>query len=57
MPGLFIFLSPVIGFFVAMAVTITTRWIVRRQRQLKVDRWFRWLQLISATALMAPRKA
>ena len=49
-PGLFIFLSPVIGFFVAIAVTIITSWIVRRQRPLKVDRWFRRLQLISAAA-------
>jgi PiT family inorganic phosphate transporter len=49
-PVLFIFLSPVIGFFVAMAVTVITSWIVRRQRPLKVDRWFRRLQLISAAA-------
>jgi PiT family inorganic phosphate transporter len=49
-PVLFIFLSPVIGFFVAMAVTVITSWIVRRQRPLKVDRWFRRLQLFSAAA-------
>jgi PiT family inorganic phosphate transporter len=49
-PVLFIFLSPVIGFFVAMAVTVITSWIVRQQRPLKVDRWFRRLQLISAAA-------
>jgi PiT family inorganic phosphate transporter len=49
-PVLFIFLSPVIGFFVATTVTIITSWIVRRQRPLKVDRWFRRLQLISAAA-------
>jgi PiT family inorganic phosphate transporter len=49
-PVLFIFLSPVIGFFVATAVTVITSWIVRRQRPLKVDRWFRRLQLISAAA-------
>jgi len=49
-PVLFIFLSPVIGFFVAMAVTVVTSWIVRRQRPLKVDRWFRRLQLFSAAA-------
>src|SRR6202162_2695114 len=35
-PVLFIFLSPVIGFVVAVAVTILTSWIVRRQRPLKV---------------------
>jgi PiT family inorganic phosphate transporter len=47
-PVLFIFLSPVIGFFVAMTVTILTSWIVRRQRPLRVDKWFRRLQLLSA---------
>ncbi len=49
-PVLFIFLSPVIGFIVATAVTVITSWIVRSQRPLKVDRWFRRLQLISAAA-------
>src|SRR5438876_1227148 len=47
-PVLFIFLSPVIGLVVAVAVTILTSWIVRRQRPLRVDRWFRRLQLLSA---------
>src|SRR5467141_3742685 len=47
-PVLFIFLSPVIGMLVAVAVTILTSWIVRRQRPLRVDRWFRRLQLLSA---------
>jgi inorganic phosphate transporter, PiT family len=49
-PVLFIFLSPVIGFFVALVVTVITSWIVRTQRPLKVDRWFRRLQLFSAAA-------
>jgi PiT family inorganic phosphate transporter len=31
-----------------MTVTIVTSWIVRRQRPLKVDKWFRRLQLVSA---------
>jgi inorganic phosphate transporter, PiT family len=47
-PVIFIFLSPFIGMLVAIVVTILTSWIVRRQRPLKVDRWFRRLQLISA---------
>src|SRR2546422_9205553 len=47
-PVLFIFLSPVIGLVVAVAVTILTSWIVRPQRPLRVDRWFRRLQLLSA---------
>ena len=32
----------------AILFTIITSWIVRRQRPLKVDRWFRRLQLLSA---------
>ena len=47
-PVLFIFLSPIIGLVVAILVTILTSWIARRQRPLKVDRWFRRLQLLSA---------
>jgi PiT family inorganic phosphate transporter len=47
-PVLFIFLAPVIGMLLGMAVTIATSWIVRRQRPLKVDKWFRRLQLVSA---------
>jgi PiT family inorganic phosphate transporter len=47
-PVLFIFLSPVIGMGLAILLTSITSWIVRRQRPLKVDRWFRRLQLLSA---------
>jgi inorganic phosphate transporter, PiT family len=47
-PILFIFLSPLVGGVVAMGVTVLTSWIVRHQRPLKVDRWFRRLQLVSA---------
>ena len=49
-PVVFIFLSPVIGMVIAMTVTIATSWIVRKQRPLRVDRWFRRLQLLSAAA-------
>jgi PiT family inorganic phosphate transporter len=49
-PVLFIFLSPIIGMVVAIVITIATSWMVRKQRPLKVDRWFRRLQLISAAA-------
>jgi PiT family inorganic phosphate transporter len=49
-PVLFIFLSPVIGMLIGMGVTVATSWIVRNQRPLKVDRWFRRLQLLSAAA-------
>jgi PiT family inorganic phosphate transporter len=47
-PVLFIFLSPIIGMLIGMGVTIATSWIVRKQRPLRVDRWFRRLQLLSA---------
>jgi PiT family inorganic phosphate transporter len=47
-PVTFIFLSPVIGMILAIILTVITSWIVRRQRPLKVDRWFRRLQLLSA---------
>jgi len=49
-PVLFILLSTVIGLFFSIVVTIATSWIVRNQRPLKVDRWFRRLQLFSAAA-------
>ena len=47
-PVAFIFLSPLIGMLLGMTVTIITSWIVRRQRPLRVDKWFRRLQLVSA---------
>ena len=47
-PVTFIFLSPVVGMILAIVLTIISSWIVRRQRPLKVDRWFRRLQLLSA---------
>jgi inorganic phosphate transporter, PiT family len=49
-PVLFIFLSPVIGMLIGMAVTVATSWVVRKQRPFRVDRWFRRLQLFSAAA-------
>jgi PiT family inorganic phosphate transporter len=47
-PVIFIFLSPLVGMLVAILVTVLTSWIVRSQRPLRVDRWFRRLQLVSA---------
>ena len=47
-PILFIFLSPIIGMLLSIMLTTLASWIVRRQRPLKVDRWFRRLQLFSA---------
>ena len=48
MPMVFIVLSPVIGFGVALFVSIVTTWIVHKRRPWKLDRWFRRLQLVSA---------
>jgi len=47
-PVLFIFLSPLVGMALAIFLTTLASWIVRHQRPLKVDRWFRRLQLFSA---------
>jgi len=49
-PVLFIFFSPIIGMVVGIAISAVTSWVVRKQRPLKVDRWFRRLQLLSAAA-------
>jgi PiT family inorganic phosphate transporter len=47
--ALFIVLSPVIGMILgAMNMAITT-WLVRKQTPARVDRWFRRLQLVSAS--------
>src|SRR5258708_17620766 len=47
-PIIFIFLSPVVGMVLAIAITTIASWIVRKQRPRKVDRTFRGLQLLSA---------
>ena len=49
-PLLFIVLSPVIGGIVSMALVVLSSWIVRKSTPMKVDRWFRRLQLVSAAA-------
>src|SRR3989454_7129055 len=48
-PVLFIFLSPIIGLGLAAFFTVVTSWIVHGMRPQRVDRWFRRLQLISAS--------
>lgn len=45
---LFIVLSPLIGLVLGGTAMVLTAWIVRRIAPLKVDRWFRRLQLVSA---------
>ena len=45
---LFIFLSPLIGAFIGAAIMVIVMWIFRRALPLKVDRFFRRGQLVSA---------
>ena len=47
---LFIVLSPLIGFIVGAALMIAVSWIFRAFPPVRVDRYFRRLQLISAAA-------
>jgi len=46
----FIFISPLLGFLLGSLMMVLVAWIFRRVRPLKVDKWFRRLQLISAGA-------
>ncbi|MEO5797614.1 MAG: inorganic phosphate transporter [Rhodoferax sp.] len=46
----FIFISPVLGFFLGSLMLLVVAWIFRRATPSKVDRWFRRLQLVSAGA-------
>lgn len=45
---LFIFLAPLIGMFVGLAITITIVNLCRRANPYKADKWFRRLQLVSS---------
>jgi PiT family inorganic phosphate transporter len=46
----FIFISPLLGFLLGSLMMVLVAWICRRMSPLKVDRWFRRLQLVSAGA-------
>ncbi|MBL0090385.1 MAG: inorganic phosphate transporter [Ideonella sp.] len=46
----FIFVSPVLGFFLGGMMMVLVAWVFRRATPLKVDRWFRRMQLVSAGA-------
>ena len=46
----FIFISPVLGFLLGALMMVLVAWVCRRASPLKVDRWFRRLQLVSAGA-------
>ena len=45
---IFIFVSPLLGFIFASLMMVGVSWLVRRSSPLRVDNWFRRLQLISA---------
>jgi inorganic phosphate transporter, PiT family len=44
----FIFISPLLGFLFGSLLMVAVAWIARRRSPLKVDNWFRRLQLVSA---------
>jgi inorganic phosphate transporter, PiT family len=44
----FIFISPALGFMLGGAMMVLVAWVCRRTSPMKVDRWFRRLQLVSA---------
>ena len=46
---LFIFLSPVMGFVLGALLLVLVSWVFRRSPPARVDRWFRRLQLVSAS--------
>jgi PiT family inorganic phosphate transporter len=50
MTVLFIFLSPVMGFVLGGLLLVAVSWIFRRASPSRIDRWFRRLQLVSASA-------
>jgi inorganic phosphate transporter, PiT family len=47
--ALFIVLSPVIGMVLGSLDMVVASWLVRKQTPARVDRWFRRLQLVSAS--------
>ena len=44
----FIFVSPLLGFLLGSLLMVLVAWICRRTPPLRVDKWFRRLQLVSA---------
>ena len=44
----FIFVSPMLGFLLGGLMMVAVAWVCRRMSPLKIDRWFRRLQLVSA---------
>lgn len=48
-PVIFIFLSPLLGFVLGSSLLLMVSWICSRSTPAKVDKWFRRLQLVSAS--------
>ena len=48
--GIFILVSPILGFVLGSLMMVIVAWTFRRVRPSKIDKWFRRLQLISAGA-------
>ncbi len=46
----FIFVSPALGFLLGSLMMVVVAWLFRRSTPLRVDKWFRRLQLVSAGA-------
>ena len=46
----FIFVSPLLGFVLGSLMMVLVAWVCRRATPSRVDRWFRRLQLVSASA-------
>lgn len=46
----FIFISPLLGYLLGSLMMVLVAWVFRVARPLKVDKWFRRLQLLSAGA-------
>jgi inorganic phosphate transporter, PiT family len=46
----FIFVSPALGFLLGSLMMVIVAWLFRRTTPLRVDKWFRRLQLVSAGA-------
>jgi inorganic phosphate transporter, PiT family len=47
---IFIFISPLLGYLTAAVLMVATSWLVHKQTPGRVDRWFRRLQFLSASA-------
>ncbi|MEN9330322.1 MAG: hypothetical protein RLZZ484_1510 [Pseudomonadota bacterium] len=46
----FIFISPMLGFLLGSLMMVAVAWLFRRTTPSRVDKWFRRLQLVSASA-------